>query len=497
MASFLTGQPEVGARALAALRRRVGRALFAHYFLLATMAWLFAWGVLILILRVGTSINPWWCLGGLAGIVPVLGIAGVFAWRRCPSDRVLRALLDNHNDGGGLVMASAETNVARWHAKLPSLDVPKVRQWSGRYLAFVGLGCLFVGAGMFMPEFEDLPGGSHALEIDDEANRLEEQVAILEEENIIEPDQAEALRERLDQLCQNAEGEGPVKTWEGLDHLVKQLSNEANDAAEMALQESEAMAKAESLAKSMENDFDQLNEEQLSQGMQMLADMMEQMAAETQAMEGASGEGEAGKDNKGQLDPEALKKLAEALKNGDMNPEDLQKIAEMLKNCRACNGQMMDRLCEGQLIDGNLLKLLEGLEPGDCEGLAKFLAECEGLSECDKLGLWCKRPGKGGVNRGRADAEMTWKDETKAAKAKFKEKALPPASASALNDSQVLAVSATNPNEQMIEGPDASQGGGLAGASAGAGSANTQTILPRHRGAVRRYFDQETPTATP
>jgi hypothetical protein len=73
--------------------------------------------------------------------------------------------------------------------------------------------------------------------------------------------------------------------------------------------------------------------------------------------------------------------------------------------------------------------------------------------------------------------------------AKFKEQAITPAALKDLKDSQLLGISKGAPDKDKEH--EAATSGALAGSTAGGGSANTQTILPRHRGAVERYFERK------
>ena len=84
--------------------------------------------------------------------------------------------------------------------------------------------------------------------------------------------------------------------------------------------------------------------------------------------------------------------------------------------------------------------------------------------------------------------EMTWKDPASQEGASFDPLVLPP---SALRDpaqSHRLGVSQTAP--QVEHDNTASAGGGLNGVESAGGSAATTTVLPRHRGAVQRYFER-------
>jgi hypothetical protein len=70
---------------------------------------------------------------------------------------------------------------------------------------------------------------------------------------------------------------------------------------------------------------------------------------------------------------------------------------------------------------------------------------------------------------------------------KFKEEMLLPAALQSLKQTQVQAITRGSPGKETAG--DAGSGA-LDAAAAGGGSANSQVVLPRHRGAVERYFDR-------
>ncbi|HUX00356.1 MAG TPA: hypothetical protein VMY35_05185, partial [Phycisphaerae bacterium] len=60
-----------------------------------------------------------------------------------------------------------------------------------------------------------------------------------------------------------------------------------------------------------------------------------------------------------------------------------------------------------------------------------------------------------------------------------------------LKENRLVGVSIGAPT---VEAPaDPTGQGGLDGAAAGGGSAHVHTVLPRHRGSVKRYFEREEP----
>lgn len=94
-------------------------------------------------------------------------------------------------------------------------------------------------------------------------------------------------------------------------------------------------------------------------------------------------------------------------------------------------------------------------------------------------------PGVGGVNRGRADAAMVWGDESPGRSDEFEARVLTPAELSDLEHSEILGVGATAPVAQPL--PES--GGALATESGLSKSAWRRRLAPRHREAVKGFFE--------
>jgi hypothetical protein len=145
-------------------------------------------------------------------------------------------------------------------------------------------------------------------------------------------------------------------------------------------------------------------------------------------------------------------------------------------------------------LDGRLLRLHEG---GFCESAGGSCPLARLAEDGDAaLRAFLSREGKdaclavlggGSVNPGRGDAELTWTDPSSREGTRFVEEALPPGGLR-LEDTRLLAVESVAPDG--LEAGEHSTGGGLRAAAAGGGAAHTATVLPRHRGAVRRYFER-------
>ena len=97
-------------------------------------------------------------------------------------------------------------------------------------------------------------------------------------------------------------------------------------------------------------------------------------------------------------------------------------------------------------------------------------------------------PGRGGINRGRGDAELTWGEESDLANTKFKELVLPPGFKEDPKD-EVVAVTKSAPDVD----PAANVAHGvrrLFDPSAGKETWNRK-LRPRRRRVVRNYFDSK------
>jgi hypothetical protein len=96
-------------------------------------------------------------------------------------------------------------------------------------------------------------------------------------------------------------------------------------------------------------------------------------------------------------------------------------------------------------------------------------------------------PGAGGVTRGRADAEMTWGEESQGRTDLFQPKLLDPSAPPDPKDSEKLGVSATTPEARAER-----ESSTAADTKASPGTAAwRRRLAPHHRDAVKSYFSQE------
>ena len=465
-------------KAINALRLRVALFLFLRLMLIFMTVWGFLWGTAVLVLRGAVGVPLDLLLWGLAGLPIAMGLAVGLASRRVPSRTAARSLLDERGRCGGLLMAEEETDIGEWERQIPAITAPSLRWRNRRCPGLFAAAVIFVLVSFLVPQRLVELSSTHALEIGREAEKLTAQIETLKEEEIIESPKAESLQEKLDQIRKEASGEDPVKTWEALDHLEDVVSKAAEQAAEEALAQTERLTQAETLTEGLADASAEGAAEMdgglMTEAMKELAGMIHKAAQESELL-------------KRRLSQDQLN----ACKSSSLSPEQLEDILRALRLCKGDIARCLGKLCRAGLLDLETLKLCESLGRCDSAGLLAFLAENTGkFALCDLLEDWCQgMPGRGGIDRGRGDAPMTWSDATTQEGATFKEEVLPPASVAALKESMLAGVSVGAPSVE--KGTQGSTSDALANAAAGGGAAATHTILPRHRGTVKRYFQRQ------
>jgi hypothetical protein len=438
----------------------------------------FAWGLTVLAGRLMLDVTAAALLWGAAGALPAVAVGLWLGWRRRPEAAAVRALLDSRSQAGGLLMAGGEAQLGGWAGRVGAVVRPRIRWQAQQTLGMFALAAVFVGAAFLVPRPEEA-FGEPPLQVGPATQRLEEQVEVLEEEEIVTPEEAEAMRKRLERAREEASGNDPVKTWEALDHMARNLKQEARDATEAAAREAEEAAELEMVAKALENAANDLAPEDLARAMKEMRELAQQAAEESRALRRSlrkqglktQGSGKWSKEDLQKLGQACqgaagdLDKMARKLKENGFNDRQIQRLAKRIKKCR--NGKSGD----------------EGMKK-----LSEYLKENQGDMAGCKQKAGRMRPGRGGINRGPGAAPMVFGDPSDPNAGRFKENVLLPTEVADFRDSQLTGLSLGAPETEEVE---ASTGGALSGTEAGGGSAQTQRILPRHREAVEGYFSRE------
>ncbi|HEX3626422.1 MAG TPA: hypothetical protein VH280_13475 [Verrucomicrobiae bacterium] len=432
---------------------------------LATV-WFFAWGVVILALRIFGVQNIYWLTMGLLAVAP---LALVASWRakkqRAPLTK-LRASYDRINACGGIIMSAETHDVGAWMLQLPGVATPRLQWRSGRALLLLLSSTAFVMITLLLPDrLTHLPG-RRPLQIGQIVQQLQAEVHMLTQEKIIDAQKADEVQKQLSQLQDDSLGYDPGKTWEALDHIKQSDSDQARQAAQEALDKTASMADAETLAKAMEQAADSgMNATTASQAAQDLASMLS-----------------AAKLDSGLLNVQIPPALLAGL-NG-LNKEQMEKLLQGLEANKSLLSMDMSNLANLKMIDAATLGKMQAT--GMCENpsaLADYLCSCTNGCEASV----CMHPGKGGPGRGGPGAPMTWSGGASEKDLKFQEHAMPPSAH--LSQAQLVGVSKAAP---QLAGSDISaEHGVLNSAAAGGGAANTRVILPEQRQAVQTYFKRD------
>ncbi|MFA6547190.1 MAG: hypothetical protein WCS99_22425 [Limisphaerales bacterium] len=457
-----------------AIREFTSRLTFLLIFrtaLRCATVWLLAVGATVLVARVTGLVASHWLIGGLLGLVPVVIAAAWIEWLRRPQLATVRAAMDRHNHAGGLIMAAAQADVSAWQTGSKP-GQPRLRWNSGRPITLFAAAALFLGASMLLPERFIVGAAPRPLDVGKLVTELTEQITALDEEKILPEDKALELKKELARLGKESAAKDPAKTWESLDHLKQSNADLARQAAEEAIQKTDAMKQAETLAAALGLLPDSAAS-LLERAMQDMASLLQQAKLE-----------------QGLLAAKLPEELLKAAKDGKLNPEQLKELMKALQGGKDKLGECLDKLANLKLIDARLLEACK--KAGQCpnpDGLAAFLAE--NGADLDSISgvLQVYVKGNGGVDRGRGDAPLTWTDPSSEEGMKFKDTALPMSSLNGLKNAQLVGISRSAP--EVTGDKESAQAGALTGAGAGGGAANVQQLLPRHKGAVQRFFKRE------
>lgn len=447
---------------IAVLRRR----------LVALMAWnACVWAIAGVGFVCGAAVLLWrvleWPMAdllslGLGGLVVSCGIAFILSLRRRPSFAAVAALMDARLAGGGLIMATESGQADGWRA----INARLVPRWRGRIPSLVFLAALsFLVLAFTVPLADSIPFVERPLEIEALVEQMEERVELLEEIGLIEEEQAQEWKTLMHALQQESRGTDPAATWEALDQLAERFEDTA--AVEMEERRWEVQKREELIAalKAALQAYDE-NREVADAARQELSALLKKAAQKNpnlKALLESLPEFGLQQVAAGALTQEEARMLAERL--AQMTQEDLERMQQMLQQ----------GLCQSSA----------GLRPDSDESLKKFLAEnpgCTNLMMCAGLS-----PGDGyGVNRGPGTAPISWLGDSSEEGVDFKEEMLPSSKLDSLAHSELIGESLGTPEADARAA--GSSGGGLQGEQGNDSAATTHAILPRHRGAVDRFF---------
>lgn len=410
------------------------------------------------------------------GVVPVTAAA----WWTSRAGRFTRvesvALLDQSLGAGGLLMTLTEQPDEEWEARLPQVErrwresLPRIRP--RRFAGSLALPLVFAIGACFVPLREVTANSVVRNTAGQQAtNELQKLLEALKEVDVLEQQEEQTLREAIEKLREETE-QSPLthEKWETVDALEQRMRMQLEEAS---VDTSQAAQAAAILARAASDPGMTLSSERIAELEQDVLETLQKMS-KNGSLSGApsSLRSELQRLMKnGQLrippDGEAREKLLGEL--SDFLDQEAHKLSELRKQCQGSCSKCGSKMCDGSECEG-----------GQCSHCGK---ECTGglCAACSG-----SRPGRGGVSRGRGDAEMTWGDESDEAGVKFKETVLPPGLMDDPKD-DVLGITQSAPEVAPAESITRDSARAIDPA-AGRETWN-RTLRPRHRGVVRQYFD--------
>jgi hypothetical protein len=477
--------------AIGVWRRRVGGALFVGgcvdgFAVLAVGA-----AATLLALRLfgfGVEPHPLW---GAALVLP-LAQGALRARRGLPTQaqaalQIDRRLgLDSHLVTGTEVDASAWRS--QWAPRLAGLEAALPRLKVTRLLVRALPAAALLATVLLLPPPSRAParGVVASSAVTDALERFEEKLGKLEEEKALLPEVREELRDRLQALQERVARADPVP-WSEVDNLHEKLEREQGKTA-ASLAKTRATA-ASLAARGGQGEDGRPDREQAARMLEAAreAGLTETLSPElSQAVESAEGPDEAVDAGLLPDDAETLQALAEAL--------------------GATAGERLAQLATSGVISAEDVAELEKLLASDpqaspfsdaeracalCRGAAHKRDACPSCQGTGKeAGRGAKRgegkPGSGGIQRGRADADLEHTGATEGDSEGLAPQRLP-AGAKAPQPSVRLGVSRGEPTTSPIRDEGSGGAGGAGGEGYGAATWHRR-LAPHVRDVVRGFF---------
>jgi hypothetical protein len=408
-----------------------------------------AGAVAVLLLRSSGAVVPAAAFAGWAAGLTLAAGALAFALARgrfWTEDDALVRLEDRlglHN-----ALTAARCGAAPWPAAPVRAAHGFVWRWPSLVLPLLAGAVLVAGAGLSRVA-PGARGGASAISPPPAWEQIESDLAVLEEEEFVEPEALERFQERLAELQQQPEEEWySHASLEASDHERARLQSAVNDLA--------------------------TNLEKSERALALLQDYSDQLGkAATERLLAEFADGVKGLEL-GELPPDS--ELAKALKSIDpsqlksLSSEQLAALRESLKRnaaaCQQCSGQGSQPGGWGDLSDEELLSLINGNSPGQ--------------------GPNGNQPGRGGVTRGPGSSPLTLAGAESQLGTRNLEGV---ASADLSRAAPADLIGITTGEHELDKTATGPQSGGEANTGRGGEAVWKETLLPGEQSVLRRYFE--------
>ena len=475
------------ARAARTLQRRI---LFCHLlpeFSRVATALFFAAGAVVIAARfLRISPGSLWLPGAVAALAGLL-YALWRAWRGFyPPLEVCVAELERSNRCGGALVGCWDTRQMRGEL---ALRQPELSYKPGAGVCWSLLAGVVFLAGAFLLPVRAAGGGLlGGFDITRPVAALEQRLETLAETGMLDPEEAESFRERVEEVAEHADSRSPVETWEALDNLSETLDSMQQQAARMASASMQELMAVAELGRELSQKLaagEIPPEDALFQEYHQLMDMLSQLNAQNVSMQqAAQAMREALADGK-----VSAQELAEILRELGLSAEEMQRLAQQLAKMGGCEGgQCGDPGQMRAMTRQELADFLRRLAEGGCEGQGG--KNGQGGQGCGmaQLSLLLQMAGGGGIGTGAAPpTPMLWNEPLDEEGFKFGQMRLPHTAVGDPQAGELVGLSSAAPEVAAEGGQDANV---LTGLQSGGGEARSYHPLPQHRRAVENYLRQ-------
>jgi hypothetical protein len=434
--------------ALRRLSRRLAIGLFLDVWPTWAAASLLLAGVVALVCRLffpgAASLLHWLLLVPVLTALPVLIVCFMRAYR--PAEVV--ALADWLTGGQGMLLTLLETSDPAW-TESPKLEdamkfaLPRLRPW--RKLAALPPALAFLAVTLWLPQRTPAQAGN-AILADDIAADLMATVAALKQQELITPGEEKRFEEEIERIRRGAQERVDSSSWEAADALREKVAADLSGKQDAVKWAEESLGRYAAAAQGGANS-ESTSEAHAAELMKAIEQL-----ARSGLLAGAPAD-------------------LQGLLNGGKLPTDAASLRELTAALSTYLANTNGRF-------GDLARL--GKEFGRFDP-SEFPLDPDAAGP-DGDGI----PGRGGINRGRGDAPLTWGKETLPFD-RFKAQALPPGAPRSPDDWAPLVVLPGAPRES----PELSAQAAARQYAAAAGqTAWRRTLAPRHQSAVKKYFEK-------
>lgn len=392
-----------------------------------------------LVLPAAAPYLAWLWLAPAIAVPPALFVCD----RRAYRPEQIAALADSLGGGRGVLLTMVEKADAEW-ARAPFVErattfrMPAMRPW--RRLAPLAPASAFLAVALWLPQ--RVPAAQQGALADDIARDLTAAVAELKQQQLVTPEEEKKLEEEIEQIRRGADERVDTASWEAADAVRERIVAEVSAKQDAVKWAQDSLARYAAAAQAGAGDASKSAAPAAE-----LAKALEQLA-------------------KSGLLADAPPELQRLLKGGKL-PGDAKSLAQLTASLSAYLGDKHGRF--GKL--GQLGQEFGRFDP----------SEFPLGSDASEPGA---EPGRGGVNRGRADAALTWGQESPLLD-RLKARELPPGAPRSPDDWAPVVELPGAPQEAAVL---SSQAAARRYAASTGSTAWRRTLAPRHHSALKKYF---------